>query len=462
MKTPGSNLASLYDRKIYFFQFYLSVKQSGILIKHSSALVSAMLASLLWVTNATSAEEVARDDPIPNFGEAKLSGDWGGVRANQYKKGIDYGFTHKSDVMMNLSGGIEQGTVLLGHTEARLALDLEKLLGWDSTSAYFNYHSNLGSKFNNYYVGSYMGVDNIEVATNTAQFYNAWIQKTYFSDVISIRAGLYSIDSEFYVTDTSGLFIASPYGMANEISQTDTPAIFPLGGLAVRAKFTSPAKNCYFQAAVVDGVPGDPGNAYGTHIILGHGEGSMSILELGYTPQEEKPSTPELAESNQEEAESFNKTAFGLWQYSRSFNDLLATDATRRHAQGIYILAERTLFSEKKHPSQGLAGFMRLGTASQDIYPVDWTASFGLRYHGLFSGRDDDIAGIAVTYNHASNKYRQLAMSNSGETDWEFTYRANLKPWLSFQPDVQYIINPGMNSGIKNAWVVGFRTEVEF
>jgi porin len=430
---------------------------------------AVLFASLIMIKHAIAAE-VTGEDSVPDWKDETLTGDWGGLRSTLYRNGVDMGFTHKSDVMANVSGGIKNGTVWIGHTEARVSLDLEKLLGWNAATAYFHYHSDLGSKFNTHYVGGFMGVDNVEVARNTAQFYNAWIEKSFFKESLSIRAGLYPIDSEFYVTDTSGLFLAPPYGMSNEIAQTDTPAIFPLGALAVRAKYISPGKNLYVQAALLDGVAGDPNHPYGTHIRLGHGEGTMSIVEFGYIPQEQdsagETGKPEAAETNKEKAETFNKTAIGFWRYTRKFDDLNATDASgnpkRRHAQGAYLLAERTLYVEKDHPSQGLAGFVRFGTATEDVHQVDWTASLGLRYHGLIAGRDDDVAGIAATVNHTSDKYQRVNSSDNTETDWEITYRAQIKPWLALQPNMQYIVNPGMDPTVENAWVVGFRTEISF
>jgi porin len=383
-----------------------------------------------------------------------------------HDNGVDIGMSHKSDVLANVSGGIKNGTVWIGHTEARLQLDLEKLLGWESTIAYFKYLSNLGSKFNTHYVGGFTGVDNIEVARNTAQFDDAWIEKSFFKGRFSLRAGLYSIDSEFYVTETSSLFMAPPYGMANEIAQTHTPAIFPLGALALRSKYTTPGENFYVQAALLDGVAGDPNNPYGTHIRLGHGEGTMSIVEFGYTPRDETP-TGEAGKSrspNDAEVEAvlFNKTAVGIWCYTRQAEDVNSAVTRHKRNHGTYVLAERTLYSEKDHPSQGLAGFMRFGTASESVNQVDWTASFGLRYQGLIPGRNDDISGIAVTVNHEGDRFRRANGGDSAETDWEMTYRMQIRPWMALQPNLQYIINPGMDKALENVWVVGLRTEVDF
>lgn len=432
--------------------------------------LAGLVLSGLVVSNCVFADS----EKLPDWNGQTLSGDWGGIRSNLYGKGVSMEFTHKSDIMANVSGGIKRGATWMGHTEARIKMDLDKLWGWDSTTAYIHYHSQLGSKFNRDYVGSFVGVDNIEAGANTAQFSHAWLQKNFSDDSLSVLAGIYSIDSEFYVTDTSSVFMQPPYGMANDMAQSgqNGPPIFPIGALAVRMKYTTPGKNFYLQGALTDGVPGDPSNHSGTHIKLGNGDGTLTIAEFGYTPQESEPpfglaEPGELIEPKtkvHEESESFNKTAFGFWHYSTRFDDLVDVDALgkpiRRVSQGVYFLSDRTLSVEKDHPSQGLSGFVRFGTASRDIHQADWTGSLGLRYHGLFFGRDNDIAGVAVTFNHASDKYRLLNNAESSQTNFEATYRAQINPWFALQPSLQYIANPNMNAALENAWVVGTRLEV--
>jgi porin len=46
-------------------------------------------------------------------------------------------------------------------------------------------------------------------------------------------------------------------------------------------KLTSSKGDFYLQAALTEGIPGDPDHPHGTHIKLGRGEGSLSIVELG-------------------------------------------------------------------------------------------------------------------------------------------------------------------------------------
>jgi len=423
------------------------------------------LAMAVFFGLAVSISAFAEEEKAPDWNAETLSGNWGGSRSSLYDKGVTVELTHKSDMLANTSGGVSRGSVWLANSEIALNMDLGKLAGWDATTAFVQYHVQHGNKSINNYVGSFAGVDNIETGTSTGQFYQAWLQKNSADDSLSVLAGLYAIDSEFYVTDTSGLFLQPPYGMSAEMAPTgqNGPPVFPMGALALRVKYAS--SGYYVQGALTDGVPGNLNNSQGTHIRLDNGDGTLAVVELGY--------------NTSEEGKSFNKTAVGLWRYSARTDDLVDVDIlgnlVRRRDQGFYVLAERTLRAEQNNPAQGLSGFVRFGTASKDIDrgladsapTVDWSGSLGLHYQGLFDGRDDDTAGIAVTTSHASSKYRdaQLALGNvfeSSETVVEITYRAQLQPWLAMQPMVQRIFNPNMDATLRDAWVAGVRFEVAF
>ena len=421
------------------------------------------LAMLVFTGLVASNCVFADAEKMPDWDAQTLSGDWGGTRSDLYSKGVLLEFIHKSDVLANTSGGIKRGAAWMGNTEAGVRIDLEKLAGWGATTAYIHYHSQLGSKFNRDYVGSFVGVDNIESGTNTGQFNHAWVQKNFSGDSLSVLAGLYAVDYEFYVTETSGIFLQPPYGMANDMAQSgkNGPPIFPVGALAVRMKYTSSGK-VYLQGVLTDGVPGDPSDHRGTHIKLGHGDGTFTVVEFGYTPQRGETPSESTRQGGHEEDEYFNKTAIGFWRYSARFYDLDPANPAMYPSQGAYFLAERTLTVEKNHPAPGLSGFIRFGTASKDIHQADWTGSMGLRYHGMIADRDNDIAGVAVTVSHASDKYRYLHNAERSQTAVEATYRAQINPWFALQPTLQYIANPNMDAALGNACVVGARLEVVF
>ena len=62
-----------------------------------------------------------------------------------------------------------------------------------------------GGKFNARHVGSWLGVSNIEVPTNTTKVLHGWLQKNFNDGRVSLLAGLYPIDSEFSVLDSAGV-----------------------------------------------------------------------------------------------------------------------------------------------------------------------------------------------------------------------------------------------------------------
>ena len=395
---------------------------------------------------------VSRAADAPDWNADTLTGDWGGTRTRLSERGVNLEIVLKADVLSNLSGGLKRGTKYMDNWDFKLTADLDKLWGWTHTTGYLHVISNHGGKLNADNVGSFMGVDNIEVNTNTTRFFDAWLEKSFFDDKFSIRTGLYPVDSEFYVTDATGVFLHPTGGMAAEVAQTGVngPSIFPTSSFGIRAKW-QPTSKFYLQAALLDGVPGDPNNPHGTHIRFDRGDGTLAIMETGFSPTDE-----------------ISKYAIGYWRYTPRFDDLVDTDASgnpaRRFNQGAYIFAEQTVYREKEDSSQGLALFFRYGVANADVNTLDHSYSLGLHYKGLLPGRDEDEFGTQLTRGHAGAKFRQAAATPlaSDETALEITYRARVTPWLAIQPTVQRIVHPSHDPTLDNAWIVGARFEVAF
>ena len=102
-------------------------------------------------------------------------------------------------------------------------------------------------------------------------------------------------------------------------------------------------------------------------------------------------------------------------------------------------------------------------------------------FHSPLRNRPADTFGLGIGYAHVSNQISQLdkdtAQVNrtagpirSNEKIIELTYQYQFKPWIQFQPDVQYVINPGAGiprpdaptTRIKNELVIGIRTNISF
>ena len=413
----------------------------------------------LWLAVSGALADEQRD-----WQHTTLTGDWGGARSRMSANGLDWEIVYKSSALANVSGGLTAGTKYLGNLDVKLAVDGEKAWGWPGATALLYVLKNHGGKINAAHVGSAQGVDNIEVATNTTKLYQAWLQQNLLDDRLSLLAGLYDLNSEFYVTSSSGPFLHPAFGIGSELAQTgqNGPSIFPTTSFAVRAAWR-PAPGFYAQAAALDGVPGDPNNPYGTHVQFNKGDGALIVGELGWAPGEDE-ARPEPAEKG----ESLSKLAVGLWRYTARFDDLQDIDAdgnpTRRVNQGMYVLAQRALYQEAGDASQGLTAFLRFGVASADVNQFDRALNAGLVYRGPIPGRDDDLLGFGFAAEHNSAKFRHAETSAgnsspSAEIAYELSYRAQVTPWLAIQPDIQHVVNHGAPA-VKSAWIAGVRFEI--
>lgn len=412
-------------------------------------------------------------EDAPNFKEDTLTGDWGGSRTKMNEKGMNWEIIYKADVLSNVSGGLTRSSKYMDNLDIKLEIDGEKAFGWAGGSALIYILGNQGGKLNTDNIGSFMGVDNIETNANTIKFYQALLGQRLFDDKLSILAGLYDFNSEFYVTTSSALFLHPVYGIGVELAQTglNGPSIFPTTSLALRLRW-EPDPLVSLQTAVLDGVSGNPNNPYGTHIRFDSGDGALLAAEFSLNPAISGTGlVAKQPEKNESKYEPTSKYSIGVWRYTSKSDDLLAVGSDgnplQQTNQGIYALLEQSLFHEKNDPEQGLTMFIRGGVTRNSVNIADRFISAGLNYKGLLPGRDEDQFGIAFAKAYAGSKHKQSMMDSGtpcedSETAFELTYRAQITPWLAIQPDIQFIMNPGLDPNIKNTWVAGNRIEISF
>ncbi len=145
----------------------------------------------------------------------------------------------------------------------------------------------------------------------------------------------------------------------------------------------------------------------------------------------------------------------------------MAKPVKRGGNDGLHTLVERRLTREENNIAQGLAGWVRLGFASKMLNPVERYIGGGLAYTGPFAGRDKDQVGMAVGLVEFGNSFRrglllEGAQIGAREVIVEATYRAPVTDWLTLQPDLQYVINPGGRPKRENALILGLRAEFGF
>lgn len=404
-----------------------------------------------------------------------LSGGWSGLRAEQSGSGWDWDIGLRLDQMSVVRGGLARGGRPISHLDFKLKADLERIAGWQGATAFVNLIDDRGGKTNGDYVGSLLGVSNIEVPVATSRLFHAWIQKEWSEGQFSLLAGLYPIDSEFMVLDSAGVFVQPSFGALPDVALTRGPSIFNNSAFGLRGKWASADRSFYIQGAILDGIPGDPKHPVGTHVRFSSGDGVMTIMEFGHRPVAEIPNIDFAADELRPESEAnasdsepgYAKFALGFWGYSERVDDLLDVDdrgvPVKRHSLGWYALAESTVLRETAIGD--ITVFARYSQNDGNSIPLERSLNLGLSLRGPVRGRDNDVVGLGYSRGMVSDKYHAFLEAGGAEPSrfedaWELTYRYQWNNWLSIQPVFQLIRHPGADQAVRNATVLGLRLDL--
>lgn len=365
------------------------------------------------------------------------------------------GLAYTADYVSVVAGGAARGATYLDNTDLTLGVDLEDLLGWGGAELFVYVLGNRGGSPSEL-AGDLQTLSNLD-APDTWKLYEAWLDQTFLSGGLSVRAGLYDLNSEFDVIETAAPFLNSSHGIGPDFSQTglNGPSIFPTTSLGARV-LVSPTPHLRLMGVVLDGVPGDPDDPFGTHIDIAAADGVLVAGELSVLGGGRGPSSP--------------KVALGGYLYSGTvdcIHRLPGGTPGRCRGRGAYLLAEGALRPEAADVDQGLAAFGRVGVSNAKAAQIGRYVGAGLVYTGLLPGRDRDQAGFAAAWaeNGADYLSRQESLDvrpERGELALELMYSVHLTSEWTIQPDLQFIINPGTDPTLADAFVVGVRTSIEF
>lgn len=384
----------------------------------------------------------------PDYSDT-LFGDWGGRRGAMSNRGYDWEIVYKLDLLSKVSP-TDKKIYGMGNLDIKLSLDGEKIAGLKGSSGFLYVLSNHGGK--PVVQGDHTaGLDNIETpeSANTTKLYQAWIQQTFLDERLSVLAGLYDLNSEFYATESSSMFIQPTYGIGAEMGGTgqNGPSIFPTASFGIRAK--AETAGYYLQAVILDGVPGDPNNPHGTHVQFNKGEGALDVIE---------GAIPLSAAENAHD----NKLALGVWHYTARFDDLI-DPTVKRISHGYYAMIEKVLRYKPGSNEESINGFVRAGKTDGDTFQFDMSWSAGLVFSGLFAGHDRDQLGIGYAQERNGEKWRAYSGNPSAfEKSLELTYRYQAMPGLVMQPMAQYLINHSSDTAQDKIWWLGMRFETTF
>jgi porin len=128
---------------------------------------------------------------------------------------------------------------------------------------------------------------------------------------------------------------------------------------------------------------------------------------------------------------------------------------------GVYLGISQEVFRETDDPDddQGLGLFARYGLTEGQPADVRSFWSIGLQYTGLLETRGKDVLGVGYADGRFTGE-DTLEAPVGGERVIELYYRMAVTPCLSLSPSVQYVADPGGETGGDDALVFGVRARI--
>jgi porin len=421
-----------------------------------------------------------------------LTGDWGGRRSALEAKGVKLGLNYIGEALANPTGGASHGTIYEGRLEMVGELDLEKLMGWSGGLFHVNAYQIHGRGLSANYLGNNLLTASGIEAVRSTRLFDVWLQQEMLEGRLSLRIGQIAADDEFVISQYGGTFVNSTFGWPGllAVNATSGGPAYPLATPGARIAVT-PSKELSFAAAVFNGDPagrglGNPQERDPSGTSFRIGDGAFTIAEAAYAINQEKGATGLPATYKLGGFYATGRFADPREDDSgRSLADPASSGqpATRHTHFGFYVVADRMLWRESATTDQGLAAFLRLAGDPSAGNEIRFYADGGINYRGLLPDRPTDVLGVAVAYARISDEargfdgdVRRFAGAERPirdfETVLEVTYKAEIAPWWSLQPDLQFIFHPGGNvarpsdpngtQAMPNAMVLGLRSTIAF
>jgi len=386
------------------------------------------------------------DTGLPADQWSHATDDWFGHRPELDDMGIIFEASITTDLSSNFDGGLNtEGNALRSLFNVNLTLDLDRILNWEGGTVFLNFQNHHGSDASADDVGDAQAFSNID-ADGRTEIAELWFEQVTPDGLIRIKIGKVDANSEFAYVDNGGEFINSSMGFSPTIFVLPT---YPDPAMSVNV-FIYPTDGFYAGAGLYDGSlnEGVPTGSRGPKTFFQDPADLFVISEAGVTWGGNGGDLP-------------GRFAAGGWWHNGTFTRF--DGSTDEETGGFYLVFDQTLWLENPDDAddeQGIGLFLQYGYADADVSMIEHHGGGGLAWTGPIDGRDDEVLGIGVSTVWFSDE-PGAGLTDDTETAIELFYKAQVLPWVSVKPDLQYITNPG-GIGLDDAIVGTLRVEANF
>ena len=431
-------------------------------------------AALVLSANAMAADAFSADSKW-------MTGDWGGERTKLIEQGIDIKADYVGEVGGNLHGGYNNDKTARYADQFGLgvALDLQKLWGWDNTQAKIQLTNRNGQNISNDRIGdpragTLSSSQEVYGRGHMVRLTQFWIQHQMFDNKLDVKLGYFGEGEDFntFPCDFQNLsFCGSQVG-----NYVNTWYNWPVSQAAIRVKYNI-TPELYAQIGAYNQNPSQLEHGNGFKLSGSGTKGTVIPVELVWSPK--------VNNLPGEYRVGFYKSAADAPDVREDVNgnDAVLSGAdfrTRSSKKGYWFVAQQQLTTHNGDASRGLNIAANATFHDKETNLVDNYQSLMLVYKGPFDARPKDDVGIGVARLHVNDdvkKNSQLLNAANGVSDYdnplytpireteynvELNYGFHVTNWLTVRPNLQYVVQPGGVDKVDNALVAGLKIQSTF
>ncbi|VVN30261.1 carbohydrate porin [Pseudomonas fluorescens] len=432
-------------------------------------------AALVLAGNAMAADAFSSDSKW-------MTGDWGGERTKLIEQGIDIKADYVGEMGANLHGGYNGDKTGRYSDQFGLgvALDLQKLWGWDNTQAKIQLTNRNGYNISNDRVGdpragTLSSSQEVYGRGHMVRLTQLWIQHQFFDNKLDVKAGYFGEGEDFntFPCDFQNLaFCGSQVGnWATNIWYN-----WPVSQAAIRVKYNI-NDELYAQIGAYNQNPSQLEHGNGFKLSGSGTKGTVLPVELVWSPK-----VNSLPGEYRVGYYKSTADADDVREDVNGFDAATTGDAYKSHnsKSGYWFVAQQQLTSHNGDATRGLNIAANATFHDKDTNFIDNYQSVMFVYKGPFDARPKDDVGIGAARIHVNDdvkKNAELLNVSNGVSDYdnpvfspiretEYNYEINygfhVTNWLTVRPNLQYITHPGGVDEVDNALVAGLKIQSTF
>lgn len=431
-------------------------------------------AALVLSANAMAADAFSADSKW-------MTGDWGGERTKLIEQGIDIKADYVGEMGYNARGGYNNDKTGRYSDQFGLgvALDLQKLWGWDNTQAKIQLTNRNGQNISNDRIGdpragTLSSSQEVYGRGHMVRLTQFWIQHQMFDNKLDVKLGYFGEGEDFntFPCDFQNLsFCGSQVG-----NYVNTWYNWPVSQAAIRVKYNI-TPELYAQIGAYNQNPSQLEHGNGFKLSGSGTKGTVIPVELVWSPK--------VNNLPGEYRVGYYKSAADAPDVREDVNggDAVLSGAdfrTRSSKKGYWFVAQQQLTTHNGDASRGLNIAANATFHDKETNLVDNYQSLMLVYKGPFDARPKDDVGIGAARLHVNNDVKrnsELLNAANGVSDYdnplytpireteynfELNYGFHVTNWLTVRPNLQYVVQPGGVDKVDNALVAGLKIQSTF